>query len=240
MIADTNMSTFALVTGASQGIGAKIAERLAAEPDFRLALVARNQSKLESVAESCRKRGAEVKVYASDLRVEREVAQMTQLVQRDFGTPDLLVNNAGHFVRSALLEMDHAAFQSVMDSNLTSAFLVTRHFIEEMQARKTGTIFFMGSVASQRAYPQSGAYCVAKHALLGLSRAFRAATLDSGLRITALMPGATESPSWQPEEQVGNRLMPAEDVARAVLEIYKLSDRTVVEEIVLRPLGGDL
>ncbi len=239
-MAARKMTTFALVTGASQGIGAAIAERLAAEPKLRLALVARSLNKLEAVAERCRERGAEVRVYACDLRVEEEVQKMAQLVRDDLGTPDLLVNNAGHFVRADLLSMDHTEFQSVMDSNLTSAFLVTRYFIEPMRDRKSGTIFFMASVASLQAYPESGAYCVAKHALLGLSRAFRASTLGCGLRITALMPGATESPSWGAEEQSQNQMMPAADIAKAVVDIFKLSEQTVVEEIILRPIGGDI
>jgi len=234
------MSTFALVTGASQGIGAAIAEQLATEPDLRLALVARNLSNLDTVAERCRKAGADVTVYACDLTIEGDVQRMSEQVERDLGTPDLLVNNAGQFVRADLLAMDHSDFQSVMDSNLTSAFLVTRHFIEAMRARKSGTIIFMGSIASRVAFPQSGAYCVAKHALLGLARAFRASTLGSGVRITALMPGATESPSWPAEEKGKAQLMPATDIAKAVVDIFKLSEHTVVEEIVLRPQGGDV
>ncbi len=234
------MSTIAIVTGASQGIGAAIAEVLAREPGYRLALVARNRSNLEKVAQRCRDLGAEAKVYACDLSIEDEVQGMAEAVQKDLGPPDMLVNNAGQFVRADLCEMDGPAFQSVMDSNLTSAFLVTRAFIGAMRARKSGTIFFMASVASKRAYPESGAYCVAKHALLGLARSFRASTKGSGLRITALMPGATQSPSWDGEGVVQEKLMPAADIAKALLEIYKLSDRSVVEEIVLRPIGGDV
>jgi NAD(P)-dependent dehydrogenase (short-subunit alcohol dehydrogenase family) len=240
MMCDRKMHTTALVTGASQGIGAAIAHRLAAEAGMKLALVARNLEKLHCVADHCRSLGAEVRVYSCDLTVEREVQDMADAVRRDLDTPDLLINNAGQFVRADLLGMDQAGFQSVLDTNLTSAFLVTRHFIAGMQAKKRGTIFFMGSVASKQAFPESGAYCVAKHGLLGLSRAFRASAAGSGLRISAILPGATESPSWTSDELASEGLMPAEDMAQAVLDIYKLSERTVVEEILLRPLRGDL
>ena len=234
------MSTTALITGASQGIGAAIAELLATEPDTRLALVARSADKLEAVAVRCRAQGTEVAVFPCDLTREDEVNAMARSVRSSLGTPDLLVNNAGSFVRADLLSMGLAAFQSVMDVNLTSAFLVTRAFVGEMQARNRGTIFYMASVASTQAYPESGAYCVAKHGLLGLARAFRACTKGSGLRITTLMPGATQTPGWQSEELPHERLMPPSDIAKALLEIYKLSDRSVVEEIVLRPTLGDL
>jgi NAD(P)-dependent dehydrogenase (short-subunit alcohol dehydrogenase family) len=234
------MSTIAVVTGASQGIGAAIAMRLAAEPNLRLALVARRKGKLEEIAEQCRDCGAQVSVYPCDLTDEAAVQSMAQAVQQDLGTPDLLVNNAGRFVRADLRAMDKASFLSVIDVNLTSAFLVTRNFIDAMEKQKSGTIFFMGSVAGLQAYPESGAYCVAKHGMLGLARAFRACAKGSGLRITAIMPGATESPSWDLEKHGENRLMPAADIAEAVTDIFRLSERTVVEEIVLRPLGGDV
>jgi NAD(P)-dependent dehydrogenase (short-subunit alcohol dehydrogenase family) len=234
------VSTLALITGASQGIGAKIAEVLAAEPGYKLALLARNEENLVKVAQRCRELGAQASFYACDLTLEAEVQRVSALVEDEMGTPDLLVNNAGHFLRADLCEMNGADFQSVMDSNLTTAFLVSRAFIGAMRARKSGTIFFMGSVASKQAYPESGAYCVAKHALLGLARSFRAATRDSGVRITTLMPGATQSPSWVDTEVPQDRLMPATDIANSLLEIYKLSSRTVVEEIILRPLGGDV
>ncbi len=240
MLIHFKMTTTALVTGASQGIGAKIAEVLAAEPDTRIALVARNVEKLEAVAQRCRDLGATAHTYACDLRQEGEVQRMATAAQEELGALDLLVNNAGHYVRADLREMDGAAFQSVMDSNLTSAFLVTRAFIAAMQARKSGTIFFMGSVASQQAYPESGAYCVAKHAVLGLARSFRACSKDSGIRITTLMPGATQSPSWDNQSVSQDKLMPATDIAKALLEIYKLSPGTTVEEITLRPITGDL
>lgn len=234
------MSTIAVVTGASQGIGAAIALRLAAEPDMRLALVARTRDKLEEIALRCRASGAQVSVYPCDLTDEAAVQIMARAVDEEIGAPDLLVNNAGRFVRADLRTMDKDSFVSVIDVNLTSAFLVTRSFIDAMQKKQSATIFFMGSVAGLQAYPESGAYCVAKHGLLGLSRSFRACTLGSGLRITAIMPGATESPSWDLEKHGEDQLMPASDIAEAVADIFRLGERTVVEEIVLRPRGGDL
>jgi short-subunit dehydrogenase len=109
-----------------------------------------------------------------------------------------------------------------------------------MMKAKEGTIIYMGSVASTKAYARCGAYVVAKHGLLGLARSVRESTRDSGLRVTALLPGATLTDSWNPAEVDEGELMPAGDVARAVLDIYMLSPRTVVEEVVLRPLRGDI
>ena len=131
-------------------------------------------------------------------------------------------------------------YRAVMETNLRSAFLVTHDFAEGMVTRGSGSIFFIASVASKQAYATSGAYCVAKHGLLGLARSVRQTTMSAGLRVTAIMPGATDTPSWQDSGHPAERFMPAEDIASTLLNIYKLSDRSVVEEIILRPTLGDL
>jgi len=103
-----------------------------------------------------------------------------------------------------------------------------------------GTIFYMASIASIQAYPGGLAYCAAKHGLLGLARAVRADTKEHGIRVTALLPGATVTPRWEGADLPEDRFMPPEDIARAVLDIYHLTERSVVEEIVLRPQLGDI
>ena len=153
---------------------------------------------------------------------------------------DVLVNNAGRYAPDALGQMSVADFDRVIAVNLRSAFLVTRAFADGMVRRGRGDVFFMGSVASVRAFPAGGAYVAAKHGLLGLARAFREELRASGVRVTAVLPGATLSPSWDGVDVPPERLMPAEDVARAFLDVYRLGRRTTVEEILLRPPLGDL
>ncbi len=240
------MSSTVVITGASQGIGAAIAREFAkqlndrGEACFRLALVSRNVQSLKLVSQECREFGGEAEYFPCDLTQEDEVDTMAQAVRDSFGVPDLLINNAGQFVRDNLLSMDSHAFRATIDANLTSAFLVTRAFVQSMMDQKRGTIFYMASVASQRAYPNCGAYTVAKHGLLGLARAVRESTQAAGLRVTAILPGATDTPSWQGSGIDNQRLMPARDVAQSLLSIYRLSQRSVVEEIVLRPVRGDI
>lgn len=229
-----------LITGASQGLGAAIAEAFAETPGARLALVARNADNLARVAEACRNRGAEAEIFPCDVTDEAAVAAMAETVTRRFGTPDVLVNNAGAFTPSALHETSPASFREQLDANLTSAFLVTHAFLEPMRARRSGHLFFMGSVASIRAYPGSVAYCAAKHGLFGLARVVREETRELGLRVTTLLPGATRTPSWDGTDEPDERFIPPEDVARTIVYAWGLSDRTVVEEILLRPQRGDL
>ena len=229
-----------VITGASQGIGAAVAEAFATEPDVRLALVSRNEAKLTDVAARCREHGAEADVFPCDVTDDEAVARTSRAVLDRLGAPDVLVNNAGLFQPGTLEEVTPAAFREQLEVNLTSAFLVTRAFLPPMKRRGRGHLFYMASVASIKAYPGGAAYGAAKHGLLGLARVVREETKAAGLRVTTLLPGATFTPSWEGTELPEERFMPPTDVAQTLLDVYRLSDRTAVEEIVLRPQLGDV
>jgi len=230
----------AVVTGASQGIGAAIALALAAEAQTRVALVSRRPEALEEVAARCREMGAEAQTFACDVTKDAQVAQMAAEVTALWGAPDVLVNNVGRFTPSAFSPEGAADFRAQIDTNLTSAYLVTSAFLQGMLARASGTIFFLGSVASIKAYPGSVAYCAAKHGLLGMARVLREETRQKGLRVTTLLPGATLTPNWDGVDIPEERFVPAEDIAQAVVDVLKLSGRTVVEELLIRPQEGDI
>lgn len=230
-----------LVTGASQGIGAALARVFAAEiPGVRLALVARNARNLRAVAAECTQRGAETATFACDAGDEAAVAKMARAVAKRFGAVDVLINNAGAFTQAKFVETSVADFDRMIAVNLRSAFLVTRAFLPPMLERRSGDVFFMSSIAGLGAYPNAAAYCAAKFGVTGLAQALRAETRDSGVRVCCVHPGATWSPSWSGSGVAPERIMPAEDVARAFLDVYRLGRSTVVEEIVLRPQRGDL
>ena len=229
-----------VVTGASQGIGQAIAEAFAQEPEARLALVARSQDKLDAVAVQCRARGAEAAVFPCDVTDDAAVHRTATAILERWGAPDVLVNNAGFFQPGAVRETTAELFRRQVAVNLTSAFVVTQAFLEAMVAQGRGHLFYMASVASIRAYEGAAGYCAAKHGLLGLARVVREETKALGLRVTTLLPGATLTPSWDGVDLPEERFMPPVDIARALIDIYHLSDRTVVEEILLRPQPGDI
>lgn len=230
-----------LVTGSSQGIGAAIAKTFAQEiPGVRLALVARNATKLAAVAKACAKRGATAEVFACDVADEAAVETMAAGVKKCFGAVDVLVNNAGVFAAAPFVDLSVAEFDRIVSANLRSAFLVTRAFVGAMMKRGRGDVFFMSSIAGLGAYPNAAAYCAAKFGVTGLAQVLRAETKATGVRVCCVHPGATWSPSWSGSGVREERIMPAEDVARAFFDVYRLSRRTVVEEIVLRPQLGDV
>jgi NADP-dependent 3-hydroxy acid dehydrogenase YdfG len=230
-----------LITGASQGIGAAIARVFAREVrGVRLALVARNARNLGATARACAKLGATTAVFPCDVSDEAAVAAMAAAVTKRYGTVDVLINNAGKFAGAPFTRMSVADFDGLIAANLRSVFLVSRAFVPAMVKRRRGDVFNMSSIAGLIAYPGGAGYGAAKFGVTGLSKVMRAELKDQGVRVCCVYPGATASPSWKGSGVAAPRMMPAEDVARAFLDIYRLSRRTVVEEIVLRPQQGDL
>ena len=230
-----------VVTGASQGIGEAIARTFATElQGVRLALVARNERNLTAVARACRKAGAEVDVFPCDVSDESSVALMATAVTQRFEQVDVLINNAGKFFGASFLETKVADFDAQIAANLRSVFLVSKAFVPVMIKCGRGDIFNMSSIAGQQAYPNGTAYCAAKYGVTGLSAVMRAELKEKGIRVCCVHPGATWTPSWSASGMSSERLMPAEDIAQAILSIYRLDRRTVVEEIILRPQLGDV
>lgn len=228
------------VTGASHGIGRAVAAAFAGGPDAQLALISRNESLLEETRSLCREQGGEAEYYICDVTDEDAVADVANAIRERWGTPDVLVNNAGLFEPGPVRDTDLHTFREQVDVNLTSAFTVTKAFLNEMIDRESGHIFFMCSVASIKGYPGGAAYCAAKHGLLGLARALREETKKHGVRVTALIPGATYTRSWEGSGLAEDRFMPPEDIAAALLNAYHLSHRSVIEELLLRPQQGDI
>jgi len=230
-----------VITGASQGIGAGIARLFAAEiPGARLALVARTPRTLGTVAAACRRLGAVAETFPCDVAAADAVAAMAAAVDARFPRVDVLVNNAGRFVAAPFAELTVEQFDHLVAANLRSVFLVAKAFTPGMIRRRRGDIFNMSSIAGLAAYPGGAGYCAAKFGVSGLTQVMRAELKHHGIRVSCVYPGATVSPSWDGSDVPAQRMMPAEDVARAFLALYRMSRRTVVEEIVLRPQLGDL
>jgi NADP-dependent 3-hydroxy acid dehydrogenase YdfG len=235
------MKPVVLITGASQGIGAAIAKVFAREVrGARLALVARSAKNLGAVAGACAKLGAATEIFPCDVSDEASVAALAAAVAKRFGAVDVLINNAGKFAAAPFAEMGVADFDRMIAANLRSVFLVSRAFVPGMARRGRGDVFNMSSIAGLGAYPGGAGYCAAKFGVAGLSQVMRAELKAKGVRVCCVYPGATFSPSWRGSGVPAGRMMPAEDVARAFLDVYRLGRRTVVEEIILRPQAGDI
>lgn len=230
-----------LITGGTKGIGRAIAERFAAE-GFDVAVCARTDQDLLKMQTAFSKRFPDCTLVTGvvDVRQKHELLAFVEHILDTWGTIDVLVNNAGVFIPGALSEEPEGALETMIETNLYSAYHVTRAVLPVMTDGKKRHIFNMCSVASLFAYPNGGSYSISKFALLGFSKVLREELKQTGLRVTSVLPGATWSASWEGIDLPIERLMPAADVAAAVWNAWNMSDATVVEEILLRPQLGDL
>jgi len=153
-----------------------------------------------------------------------------------------LINNAGAFVPGRLQDepADGSRLREMLAVNLLSTYDVTRALLPTLLAQGRGHIFTVCSTASLMPYPNGGSYGVAQFALLGFTKTLREDVKTQGLRVTAVLPGATLTRSWDGVGEPAERFIDPTDVAEAVLGAFRLSPQAVVEEIVIRPQLGDL
>jgi NAD(P)-dependent dehydrogenase (short-subunit alcohol dehydrogenase family) len=183
----------ALVTGASRGLGRAIAEALAAA-GATVALVARDRERLELAATAIRERGGRAEVFLADVSDEASVAALGTAVAERLGERlDILVNNAGINLRKPLVEFTLPEWRSVLDSNLTSVFLVCRQFVPRMTGRGFGRILNLTSMMSHISLPGRTAYSSSKTALLGLNRALALELASEGITVVGISPGVCDT-----------------------------------------------
>ena len=229
-----------LVTGGTKGIGRAIVKRFAKE-GFDIYTCSRNPRDLELLKAELEQDhpGIQVIAVVADLSKKEEVERFSQEV-KSHGIPDVLVNNTGIFLPGALHDEPEGNFEFIMQTNLFSAYYLTRGFVQEMMKRKSGHIFSMGSIAGLTAYPNGGSYAVSKWALLGMTKCLREELKPYQVKVTSILPGATFTDSWAGAGIPEERFMRAEDVAESVWGAYNLSPYSVVEELIIRPQLGDL
>lgn len=234
------MDRLAVITGGTKGIGRALAGRFALA-GFSIATCARKKSDLDNLcSELTETHGIGVWPMVADLSVPDQIKRFTDFVCALPLPADVLVNNAGFFTPGSVLDEPAGNLEAMMAANVYSAYYTTRGIGAQMKARRKGHIFNMCSIASIQAYPNGGSYAISKFALLGFSKVLREELKPHGVRVTAVLPGATRTASWDGVELPDERFMKPEDVAQAVFDAYALSDRTVVEEILLRPQLGDI
>ena len=215
----------ALVTGASRGIGAAIARRLASA-SARVVLVARGAEALDALVASL---PGEAIALPTDVRqADAGDRVAAALVERGIPAPDIVLNNAGAFFIAQAHETAVEDFRAMLDLNLTAPFLFARAFLPGMRERGTGHVLSIGSIADRSAFAGNAAYAASKYGLRALHEVLRAELRGTGVRATLVSPGPVDTELWDPidpDRQPGftpraSMLSPL-DVADAVL--YALS-----------------
>jgi short-subunit dehydrogenase len=234
------MKCHVVVTGASRGIGFAVAHRFAKE-GHHLAIVARNAGDLTHAKEQLLSAGAAaVHTVVADLSSPEQIAQSVTTIQSIFGQVHVLVNNAGLFLGGTMMGEPAGQFQHLMNTNVLSAYEMTRGLWTQLQNTPRAHVFNMCSIASITAYAAGGSYSVAKFALMGFSKSLRLEGMTFGIRVSAVLPGATLTDSWAGVDLPKERFMDPKDVAEAIFMAFQINEHTVMEEILLRPMLGDI
>lgn len=226
-----------VITGASRGIGRRIALMFARETNYSLLLLARSESDLKETEQLCKKASAyETLSYSADLS-DAGQASALQLPE-NFPKVKVIINNAGSFLLKQLAETSPEELDDQIRNNLYSAVNVTRRFMGDLQGKKQALIVNICSEGSLKGLKDSGAYSASKHALLGYTRSLRLELMDTEIGVTAVNLGQTESSSWEGSSIEKERLIDPDDVAQLIHSLCRLSPRTVVEEILIKPKHG--
>lgn len=178
----------AVITGGSRGLGEAMAKALA-EAGASIALVARDSKRLEQVRDAIAERGGTSAIFVADVTREEEVAKTAEAVRQRFGHPQILINNAGTNIRKNLVDYSLEEFRSVLDSSLTSTFLMCRAFVPGMKGSGYGRVLNMSSIMGRVSLPGRTAYSSAKAALLGLTRALALELAGDGITVNGISPG---------------------------------------------------
>jgi short-subunit dehydrogenase len=235
-----------VITGASKGIGKAIAAAFAQEK-AAVYLCARNAVTLYNTIAELQTHYPEalIKGRPADVSIKEEVLAFGEWAENEAastgsGRVDILINNAGIFTPGSIYNEEDGLLQSMIETNLYSAYHLTRCLVPKMIEAKQGHIFNMCSIASLNAYANGGSYSISKFALLGFSKNLREELKPHHIKVTAVSPGAVMSDSWGSFDNSTRRIMEAADIATLIVAASKLSPQAVVEDIIIRPLLGDL
>lgn len=231
----------ALITGASSGIGKATAIAFA-RAGIDLVLVSRSQEALAAVASEAESLGVQAAVCPLDLSLVDQVKPSMAAIAVSEGPIDIVVNAAGMAYTGPLSEMSLADWQRVLDLNLTSVFLAIQGLLPTLRQRGQSTIINVASVASYQAFPDWGAYCASKFALLGFSKALAAEERAHGVRVAVIAPGSVNTSLWDTDTVHADfdrsKMLKPEVVAQAILQMVQMPQEAVVEELMLMPSVG--
>jgi len=225
-----------LVTGGTSGIGKAICTKFAKE-GYHVATCARTKDKVESLSNEL---GSEHIVKVCDVRDKESISMFFDNVIERFGRLDILINNAGVFIPGRIQDETDEVFTTMMETNLNASYTFSKLSIPHLKASGNGQLFSICSTASITPYPNGGTYCISKYAQYGMTKVLREELKEDGVKVTAVLPGATYTPSWEGTDLPENRFMAASTIAKMIYDVSQLPAETVVEDLLVRPMLGDI
>jgi NADP-dependent 3-hydroxy acid dehydrogenase YdfG len=234
----------ALVTGASAGIGAACARTLA-QAGANLVLTARRQERLDELVAECQSLGVQAVAVVGDAREEETAIRAVEAAKSSFGQLDILINNAGAGNYKELVDTSADEYDHLMDTNVRSTFLFTRHAVPTMIEQKSGTILMLSSMAGVYGFAGEAVYCATKFAQVGFAQALDRELREKGIKVGVICPGGVKTEfalgKGRTEESVDNSAMlEPQDVADVVLLACTQSPGSRIIEIQMRTMAEAL
>lgn len=231
----------AIITGATKGMGRSIVMHLA-DNNYNVALCARNEKQLKDLLAELNTRYPHLSFYGmpADMENLADVKDFAVFADKNLKSTDVLINNAGLFMPSELMNEDEAALERHMKVNVFAPHYLSKFFAEKMIAQGKGHIINICSIASLNPVISAGSYSISKTALLGLTKTLREELLPFGIKVTSILPGATLTDSWSGTSLPPTRFVSPDDIARAVISCLQMSAGANVDEIIIRPLKGEI
>lgn len=176
----------------------------------------------------------------ADAASKQEVQQFAAEAMQALQGCDVLVNNAGVFIPGSLEEEAEGVFENLMAANVNSAYHLTRALLPQLKQSLRAHIFNISSIAGHEAYASGSTYSISKFAVTGLSRALRKELLPYRIRVSNISPGATLTDSWGNTPLPPERFIDPDHLGHLIVNFFNININTIVEEIILRPVDGDL
>ena len=234
----------ALITGASAGIGQACARALAQE-GAHLVLTARRQERLDQLKREAEKAGAEAIGVIGDAREESTAIKTVEAATQAFGRIDILINNTGTGNYKNLIDTTAEEYDDLMDTNVRSTFLFTRHTVPVMLKQKQGTILMISSMAGIYGFAGEAVYCATKFAQVGFAQALDKELRTQGIKVGVICPGGVKTEfalgRGRTQESVSqSNMLDPEDVAGAVLLACTQAPHSRIIEIQMRTMAEPL
>lgn len=224
----------AVVTGGGKGIGKAIALALAHE-GCNVAIAARTEEELKATQKEIAAHEVEALAVHADVRNVHEVQALAKKILRKFGSPQILINNAGIGRFGEVLKMEERDFRATLETNLIGVFHCTRAFLPGMIEKREGHIINIGSLAGKNSFAGGAAYCASKHGLISFSECLMMEVRHYDIKVSMICPGTVQT-NFAPGSKDKAWALTPEDVSKAVIDVLTSSLGSLVSMVDLRPL----
>ncbi|WP_276363057.1 SDR family oxidoreductase [Daejeonella sp. H1SJ63] len=231
----------AIVSGGTKGIGRAAVMHLAAI-GYNVSFCSRKVGEIQELLLELEEKYPHLRFHGmkADMENMAEVRDFAEFAFKSQGTIDVLVNNAGLYLPSELLNEGDDSLERQMKVNVYAPHFLSKFFASLMKKQGKGYIFNICSVASLNPVLSAGSYSISKAALLSLTKTLRQELMSSGIKVTAIIPGSTLTDSWTGTDIPSDRFILAEDIAMSIVSCLQMSAGANIEEIIIRPLKGDI